>query len=199
MKTVDIKKIRKKMEKEQDSKRFEHTLGVAYTASALAMCNQTDPEKALIAGLLHDCAKCIGNDKRISICEKHHIPISEIERQNPFLLHAKAGSYIAKKKFHIHDEDILNAILYHTTGRPEMSELEKIIYIADYIEPGRKHAINLPKIRKMAFQDLDEALLVILNDVLNYLHSIDNPIDPMTQETFDYYLSNKNNQTKKES
>lgn len=187
MKNYDIKKIRKEMEKAQDAKRFEHTLGVAYTAVALAMCNQTDSEKALVAGLLHDCAKCIRNEKKISICEKHHIPISDIERQNPFLLHAKAGRYIARKKFQIHDDDILNAILYHTTGRPEMSELEKIIYIADYIEPGRKHADNLAKIRKLAFQDLDAALLVILNNILDYLHSIDSPIDPMTQKTYDYY------------
>ena len=72
---MELKKIRKKLEKELDSKRFEHTLGVAYTASALAMCHQADPEKALLAGMLHDCAKCMSNDKKIAICEKHHIPI----------------------------------------------------------------------------------------------------------------------------
>ena len=107
---------------------------------------------------------------------------------NLFLLDDKAGKYLAQKQFHIEDEDILNAILYHTTGRPQMSMLEKIIYVADYIEPGRKHAPNLPEVRKLAFRDIDAALLQILNDILKYLNDGDNTIDPMTQETYDYYM-----------
>lgn len=190
MKTVPLKKIRKKIEKTQDSKRFEHTLGVAYTAAALAMCYQEDLYKAQLAGLLHDCAKCISNDKKISICEKHSIHMTEIERKHPFLLHAKVGRYIAEKQFHIHDEDVLNAILNHTTGRPGMSRLEKIIYIADYIEPLRKQAPNLSLVRKLAFQDLDKALLKILQDTLGYLQNTDSSIDPMTKQTYDYYSRN---------
>ena len=125
MKTVDIKKIRKKMEKTLDPKRFEHTLGVAYTAAALAMCYEVDINKAQTAGLLHDCAKCMSNEKKLLICEKHHIPVNDVEKKNPFLLHAKVGSYLAMKQFCIHDQDIINAILNHTTGRPGMSQLEK--------------------------------------------------------------------------
>ena len=188
MKTADIRKIRRKMEKVLDPKRFEHTLGVAYTASALAMCYDVDINKAQTAGLLHDCAKCMSNEKKLSICEKHHIPVNEVERKNPFLLHAKVGSYVAMKQFNIHDQDIINAILNHTTGRPGMSLLEKIIYIADYIEPGRKQAPNLTKLRRLAFQDLDQALLQVLGDTLHYLESINSPIDPMTQKTYEYYL-----------
>ena len=188
VKTADIRKIRRKMEKVLDPKRFEHTLGVAYTASALAMCYDVDINKAQTAGLLHDCAKCMSNEKKLSICEKHHIPVNEVERKNPFLLHAKVGSYVAMKQFNIHDQDIINAILNHTTGRPGMSQLEKIIYIADYIEPGRKQAPNLTKLRRLAFQDLDQALLQVLGDTLHYLESINSPIDPMTQKTYEYYL-----------
>ena len=187
MKTGDIKKIRKKMEKTLDPKRFEHTLGVAYTAAALAMCYEVDINKAQTAGLLHDCAKCMSNEKKLLICEKHHIPVNDVEKKNPFLLHAKVGSYLAMKQFCIHDQDIINAILNHTTGRPGMSQLEKIIYIADYIEPGRKQAPNLTQVRRMAFQDLDKALLQILGDTLKYLNSIDSPIDPMTQKTYEFY------------
>lgn len=187
MKTVDIKKIRKKMEKTLDPKRFEHTLGVAYTAAALAMCYEVDINKAQTTGLLHDCAKCMSNEKKLLICEKHHIPVNDVEKKNPFLLHAKVGSYLAMKQFCIHDQDIINAILNHTTGRPGMSQLEKIIYIADYIEPGRKQAPNLTQVRRMAFQDLDKALLQILGDTLKYLNSIDSPIDPMTQKTYEFY------------
>lgn len=187
MKVADIKKIRKSMEKHLDTKRFEHTLGVAYTAANLAMCYQVDINKAQTAGLLHDCAKCLSNQKKIMICEKHNIQISEIERQNPFLLHAKVGSYIAMKKYNIHDQDVINAILNHTTGRPDMSDLEKIIYVADYIEPGRKQAPNLREVRLLAFQNLDAALIRILEDTLQYLNTISSPIDPMTQKTFDFY------------
>lgn len=187
LKAADIKKIRRRMEKTLDAKRFEHTLGVAYTASALAMCYQVDINKAQTAGLLHDCAKCLSDEKKIAICEKHNIQINEIERRNPFLLHAKAGSYIAMKKYNIHDQDIINAILNHTTGRPDMSDLEKIIYIADYIEPGRKQAPNLTQVRKLAFANLDQALCTILEDTLQYLQRIGNETDPMTRETYEYY------------
>lgn len=189
MKSAYIRKIRKNMEKTLDHKRFEHTLGVAYTATALAMCYQTDINKAQTAGLLHDCAKCISDEKKIAICTKHNIQINAIELNNPFLLHAKVGSYMAMKKYNVHDPDIINAILNHTTGRPGMSELEKIIYIADYIEPGRKQAPNLSVVRKLAFQDLDQALLKILEDTLKYLKDSGSEIDPMTQKTYEFYLS----------
>lgn len=183
----DTKKIRKAMEKTQDEKRYEHTLGVAYTATALAMRYGASLKSAELAGLLHDCAKCIKNDKKISICEKHNISITELERHNPFLLHAKVGSFLAMETYKIHDLDIINAILNHTTGRPGMSLLEKIIFVADYIEPNRKQASNLTEIRKLAFVDLDQALLWILRDTLDYLQSTGGDIDPMTQKTYDYY------------
>ena len=111
MKEPDLKKIRKAMEKELDPKRYEHTLGVAYTAASLAMRYGADLNSALIAGMLHDCAKCLSNEKKISICKKHDIPINPAEEKNPFLLHAKVGSYLASKKYGVTDPDILNAIL----------------------------------------------------------------------------------------
>lgn len=175
------------MEKMQDRRRFEHTLGVAYTASALAMCYQVDINKAQIAGLLHDCARCINDDKSIAICNKHNIHINEAEQANPYLLHAKVGSFLAMKRFNITDQDIINAILNHTTGRPGMSQLEKIIYVADYIEPGRKRAPNLTEIRKLAFHNLDAAFIQILKETLEYLKGT-SMIDPVTQKTYDYYM-----------
>lgn len=191
MKTADIKKVRKKMEKTMDAHRFEHTLGVTYTAACLAMRYNIDIVKAQMAGLLHDCAKCMTNEKRLSICKKHNIQINSAEAENPLLLHAKVGSFIAMEEFNIHDEEIIGAILNHTTGRPGMSMLEKIIYIADYIEPGRRQAPNLSEIRKMAFIDLDQALLMILEDTLSYLKSTDHVVDPMTQKTYDFYCDSQ--------
>ena len=113
--------------------------------------------------------------------------VTEVERKNPFLLHAKVGAYLAREKYGIKDPDILNAIQNHTTGRKNMSLLEKIIFVADYIEPGRKHAPNLAEVRKLAFMDIDRALLMILRDTLQYLKASGGDIDPMTEETWRYY------------
>lgn len=199
MKTPSLAKLRKQMEKTLEPKRYEHTLSVAYTAANLAMVHDVDLDKALTAGILHDCAKCLSHHKQIAICEKNHIILSEIEREESSpLIHAKAGSIMARKEYGIEDEDILNAIWYHTTGRPHMSPLEKIIYIADYIEPGRKHAkrtagasdkylYNLSQARKLAYDDLDRALCRILSDTLTYLAEKGGRVDYMTQETYEYY------------
>jgi len=189
VKNPDLSKIRKAIQKIQDSKRYEHTLGVAYTASALAMHYDVDINNALIAGYLHDCAKSLTDEKKLSFCEKHNISVSETEARNPSLLHAKVGGFMAMNTYNIKDIDIINAILNHTTGRPEMSELEKIIFVADYIEPGRKQAPNLAAIRKMAFHDLNRTVLMILGDTLEYLKGSEVAVDQKTQKTYDYYAS----------
>ncbi len=185
----DIIRLREQIRKVQDKKRFEHTLGVTYTAACLAMCHDIDIERAETAGLLHDCAKCLSNEKKIKLCKKQSIEINMTEAKNPFLLHAKAGAYLAEYKYGIRDEDILNAVRYHTTGRPGMSMLEKIIFIADYIEPNRTHSSKLPALRKLAFEDINEALLEILKSTLIYLEKVENAVDPMTKKTYDYYVS----------
>ena len=185
-----LRKLRKKIEKVQDAKRFEHTLGVEYTSAALAMRYGASVKDAQTAGLLHDCAKCLTDKERISICKKNNIPMTELEKANPFLLHAKAGAFLARERYGVTNQDILNAIQNHTTGRPGMSLLEKIVFIADYIEPGRNHAPNLEEIRKMAFTDLDQTLLKILGDTLEYLGSGNGDVDPMTRKTWDYYRKN---------
>ncbi|MCM1568283.1 MAG: bis(5'-nucleosyl)-tetraphosphatase (symmetrical) YqeK [Roseburia sp.] len=187
MKTPELKKITKAMEKKLDSKRFTHTLGVEYTAAALAMRYGASIKNAQLAGLLHDCAKCMSDEKRLAVCGKHNISMTEMEKRNPFLLHAKVGSFLAMDEYHVQDDDVINAILNHTTGRPGMSLLEKIIFVADYIEPGRKQAPNLEEIRKLAFIDLDKALVKILEDTLEYLQNGRGDIDPMTRKTYEYY------------
>lgn len=189
MENVSLKKLRHTMEKTLEPKRYEHTLGVAYTAASLAMVHEADVEKALIAGMLHDCAKCMSFHKQIAVCEKHNVSLSEVERtENSPLLHAKAGSTLARTEYGITDDDILNAISYHTTGRPDMSTLEKIIYIADYIEPGRKTLPNLSMVRKIAYQNLDDTMRQILNDTLEHLKEKGGSIDPMTKETYQFYI-----------
>lgn len=182
-----ISKAKKVLKKYMDGSRFEHTIGVMDTAACLAMRYGADMEKALIAGLLHDCAKCMPDSKKVKICMKNHIPMSETEEKNPFLLHAKVGAYIAKEKYGVDDEEILQAIACHTTGKPAMTLLEKIIYIADYIEPMRNKAANLPEVRKLAFEDIDRALFKIFSDTLLYLKDTSKSLDAMTVQAYEYY------------
>ena len=180
--------LRKAMKKVQDDERYEHTLGVAYTAACLATLYDVDVEKATTAGLLHDCAKCMDSNKKLSLCKKYGIEVSDIEKRNPSLLHAKLGARLAREKYDEKDKDVLNAIENHTTGRENMSMLEKIIFVADYIEPGRNKAPDLYEVRKMAFSDIDKALVKILQDTLMYLERKGEEIDPATRATLDYYI-----------
>ena len=188
MKTIEItQKLRKQLEKELKPDRFEHTLGVAYTSASLAFKYGADVEKALIAGFLHDCAKSMSHDEQIKVCEKNHIEITEVERKNHSLLHAKVGMFLAQKEYDIHDEDVLNAIRWHTTGRENMSLLEKIVYIADFIEPNRKPLENMPKVRQEAFENIDHCLAHILHDSVVYLRTIGKETDDATMKAYEFY------------
>ncbi len=183
----DLEAFSSKLTKYIDQNRWYHTQGVRYTAASMAMAHGVDLVRAETAGLLHDCAKCIPDSKKIKLCDKNHIAITDVERGNPFLLHSKVGAYIAREKYHVTDEAILDAIRYHTTGRPGMTPLEQIVFIADYIEPRRNKSKHLPEIRKTAFRDLDECCYMILKDMLLYLNSKKGEIDQNTQEAFAFY------------
>lgn len=175
-----ILKIRKYLKKKLDPMRYEHTLGVSFTCQALAMRYGYDLDKAELAGLLHDCAKRFDGATMMEKCVRRGIAITEGERQDPSLLHAKLGAWYAKEKFGVEDQEILSAIACHTTGKPGMSMLDKILYVADYIEPRRYKADQLPQMRKLAFIDLDAACLAIMESILAYLQTKNCPIDTMT-------------------
>lgn len=181
--------IQKSLQANLSEKRYHHTIGVQYTAANLAMRYHYDIEKAQIAGLLHDCAKEYSDEKMLEKCKKYHLTINEVEKRNPYLLHCKLGAYLANTVYEIQDPEILNAITYHTTGRPEMSLLEKIIYVADYIEPGRSTFKELISIRSMAYIHLDKTIYLILKYTLEYLKKKkkQKEIDTMTIETYHYY------------
>jgi len=188
MKTLEItQKLRKELEKELKPDRFDHTLGVAYTCASLAMVHGANVEKALIAGFLHDCAKCLSHEEQLDICEKNNIEITDVERRNPSLLHAKAGIYIASTKYAIRDPEILDAIRYHTTGKEDMTLLEKIVYIADFIEPNRKPLDDMAIIRQEAFSDLDKCLAHILYNSIVYLRTIGKECDETTMKAYEFY------------
>jgi predicted HD superfamily hydrolase involved in NAD metabolism len=187
MAEYDLKLLQKQMKEALSEDRYEHTIGVMYTAESLAMRYGIDMTKAAVAGLLHDCAKCIPNAQKLKMCKKNDIEISEMEAKNPSLLHAKLGAFLAEEVYGVKDPEILSAINWHTTGKPDMSMLDIIIYMADYIEPNRDKAQNLKEIRKLCFENIEEALYQVLEGTLNYLSGRPDMIDPMTKISYDFY------------
>ena len=183
--------IVKKLESKLKPGRFVHSIGVEYTAANLAFLYGADVERARLAGLLHDCAKYIPTDEKLKRAKKYGIKISKCEKANPDLLHGKIGAYLAREKYGVEDEEILSAISYHTTGRPGMTLLEKIIFVADYIEPNRRIIRELPEIRREAYTDLDKCVIHILKNTIEYLETLNAAIDDLTKETYDYYVANK--------
>lgn len=184
---MDLDKISNKLEKELKPDRYRHTKGVMYTAAAMAMRYEQDIQEAMLAGLLHDCGKFTSSEEQVELCKKYKIELSEAELQVLPLIHAKLGAYLAKEKYKVDNERVINAILYHTTGRPNMTMLDKIIYLSDYIEPGRKMIPGLTEVRKEAFTDIDHAVSLCAKNTLEYLKWQKRPIDPMTAKTYEYY------------
>lgn len=185
--TEEMESIRMDLRKKLKKDRYEHTIGVMYTAASLAMCYGEDIEKALKAGLLHDCGKFCSADEQKKLCKKYGISLNESELEMPALIHAKLGVYFAEHEYHISDKEILDAIRYHTTGRPEMSMLEKIVYIADYIEPNRKIIPGLAEIRSIVFQNIDRAVRLSAERTVQYLRANEKPVDPLSVSTYEYY------------
>lgn len=188
---TDIAGIQRKLEQILKPERFTHTIGVMYTASSLAMCYKENIEKAMLSGLLHDCGKFCAAREQVQLCEDYGIRLSSSELQMPALIHAKLGAYLASKEYNIVDPDIVSAITYHTTGRPGMTLLEKIVYIADFIEPGRREIPVLQEVRAIAFSDLNRAVLLSAESTISYLERANKPIDPMTTQTCEYYQNCK--------
>lgn len=188
-----ILKYRKQLEKRLDPMRYEHSLSVSYLCVALAMRYGYDIHKAELAGLLHDCAKRFNDLVLIEKCRQKGIPLTEDELQALPVIHAKYGAYLAEHKYGIQDEEILSAIRCHTTGKPEMGTLDKILYIADYIEPRRDKADNLPAMRFLAFEDLDKTVYALLSSTLDYLENKGVSVDSMTRQAFEYYQKQNSN------
>jgi hydrolase, HD family len=123
----------------------------------------------------------------ITECEKNGIEISDIERLSPGLLHTKLGAFYAKNVYGVEDVDVLSAITYHTTGRPDMGLLEEIIYVADYIEPSRPALPYIDEMRACAFSDLHRATLFELKSVITKINKDNGVMDKRTEETYEFY------------
>ena len=171
--------------------RFQHSISVMETAVSLANHYKVDEEKAKLAGLTHDCAKNLKNLEVNDLLEKNGYNIDRMFKKSSNVMHGLAGSIIAKDVMGISDEDVLNAIAYHTTGRTNMSILEKIIYIADYVEPLRNFN-GVENLRTLAYENLEEALLLCFNNTIKYVIDKGELIHKDTIEARNFILFTKN-------
>lgn len=157
-------------------KRYNHVLEVVKMAKELARTHGVNSQKAELAGYLHDVSKFFKVEDMKEYV-KRNSTVNEYELGE--LLHGFAGAIYARNRFHIEDMDVLNAIRYHTIGRRGMSELEKVIYLADAIEETREYP-HVKEIRAMAFENMDKAMLMEINRKMEYLISRDSIIHPNT-------------------
>ena len=164
-------------------KRIPHVLGTEQEAIRLAQRYGADVEKARVAALLHDCTKKLSMEEQLALCEKYGIQLDELEQKALKLLHSKTGAAIAKDVFGV-DEEIYSAIWYHTTGHANMTRLEKIIYLADYIEPSRDFP-GVDELRSVCYEDLDRGLLKGLEMTIEEMTAMGNPVHHATIEARD--------------
>ena len=186
---LSVDHIKEKLQSALSVERYIHTIGVAEEAQKLA-ANYGDEQlmkKAEIAGLLHDCAKDYPPDMKRRFCKEYHVPVDEIMKRQIDLVHPFLGVEVARREYDVSDEEILEAIKWHTTGRANMSILEKIIFIADYIEPNREAFEGLEKAKELAYANLNHAMLYILESTVDYVKKRGRELHPFSIEALKYY------------
>lgn len=175
---MDREQLMEYVRKQMPERRWLHTQGVMETAVRLAKQYGADPEKAELAALLHDLAKYWPIDKQREMVRAHGLYPDMLDYDD-VLLHAHVGAYVAKTELGIEDEEVLDAIRFHTSGREEMTLLDKVICLADYIEPGRDFP-GVDEIRRLADRSLEEALIAGFDSTIRYLIAQGKKIYPLT-------------------
>jgi predicted HD superfamily hydrolase involved in NAD metabolism len=168
MELYDVDKIQAKLGKILSPSRLQHSLNVKEQAEILAVRLGADVHKAAVAGLLHDCARDLGYGELLNKAKKFGIILDNVTKKSPEIIHAVIGPEIAKREFGVRDSDVLSSIRYHTTGRENMSLLEKIIFIADLVEPSRSFP-GVQRIRDLLEEGIDRAILCALDCTIIYL------------------------------
>lgn len=169
--------------------RYQHTIGVMETAIHLAKQYGVDQKKAELAAIFHDYAKFRPKDEMKQIILEQNMPKDLLEYHSE-LWHAPVGAYLVEKEVGIKDSEILDAIKYHTSGRENMTMLEKLVYLADYIEPGR-HFPGVDEVRELAKKDLDLALIKSMQNTIIFLMKKNQPIYPETFKAYNYLVNKR--------
>ena len=169
-------------------KRYAHTRGVVEMALEYAKLNGLDYDETFIAALFHDIAKELSSEESLALCEKYHIELDEYERKHIYLAHGKVGAAILERDWGISKPSILNGIKYHTLGRLNMTDLEKVIYLADMTEEGRSSYKGKEEIKRLAQYNLDRAMYKALTSSYNYVTNIlKQEVHPIINELIAYY------------
>jgi predicted HD superfamily hydrolase involved in NAD metabolism len=184
---MNMEYIKEKLEKKLSHKRYMHSVNVMNSSVQLAQKYGEDLEKAALAGLLHDCARDMEEKKAFELCEKYGIIIDEISQLQPVLLHGHLGAHLAREEFGVECPGILKAIDNHTLGIPGMDLLSRIIFVADYIEPGRTFP-EAEAIRKAVLEDLDQAMVMGMDSTIKYILKKGELLHPDTVNTRNWLL-----------
>lgn len=174
---MELKEMQALLQKSLPKKRFEHSLEVCKTAAIFAAAHKIDVEKAKISALLHDCGREIPSRDNLSKAKELGLVIDEVERNQPILLHAKIGMYLAEHKYGVTDKDILEGIRYHTTGTAHMSKFAQVIYLADLLEPTRCFP-GIDEMRDLAKRNLDRTMIRAYAQTIRYLLEYDLLVHP---------------------
>lgn len=173
------KQLKQLLKKRLHAKRYEHSVLVMDTARKLAALHGADVECAMRAGLLHDYAKNMSPEELREAAQELSVDLDPVVSRHMMLAHGPVGAAMIARDLGVTDADILNAVRYHTYGRAGMSRLEKIIYLADFIEPGRKFK-GIEELRRTAQTDLDKAVLMAMESAIGYLLGTDRLMHPNT-------------------
>lgn len=185
LKNLPYEQLRERSLSLHKEKRRAHVQGTADTAAALAAHWGDDPDAARRAGILHDITKALTEQEQLDLCAKYGMELTPLQQENPKLLHAKTGAIVARDIFG-ESEQIVHAIWWHTTGRAEMTLLEKIIYIADYMEPNRSFP-GVELLRELAWKNLDAAVFHGLDQAVAHVRKQGMPLDPDSLSAWNYY------------
>ncbi len=185
---MDLETMEKKLEGMLTPKRYQHSLGVMETAIQMARIFGVCPEKARLAGLLHDCAKDLDKKTMLDLCETLGVPLDPVKREQRALIHADLGAKMLETEFGVSDPEIIGAVKYHTLGRENMTDLEKILYLADCIEPGRKPFEGLEALRQLSRTNLDCAMLFALERSIEYVQHKHRKLHSQTLAAQQYFL-----------
>lgn len=172
-----------------EPQRIAHVVGCESEAVMLAKTWGEDPDTAATAGILHDITKKFRGEEQLNLCRKYGIVYDEAEAQNTAILHARTGAAMARELFHV-SEEIQNAIRWHTTGKPDMSTLEKILYLADFIEPTRDFP-GLDELRELAYKDLDAAMALALSLSLGDIRRRGHEVYKNTLDAYRWYCEER--------
>lgn len=166
--SMKLEEMKKLLEESIPAKRFKHSVAVYETALELAAAHKLTADKIAVAALLHDCGREVNSKESVAKARELGIDIDMIDLEQPILLHAKIGVYNAVHKYGVTDKEILDGILYHTTGAADMTDLAKVVYLADMLEPGRDFP-GIEELRRQAFKNLDKAMLMAYANTMIYL------------------------------